>query len=158
MIFYLLFALALIHNILLIFIFYVRKHADETHSAEKKIGFFYIPISFILATIALIWGIMDNLGGNFIVFVIIFMVYLIIETLLDFVLKTDFRSNIKVAIPYVILYYMANYCVVMLVWLENITAGVVVLILMIIQYIMNAWSHPKPGKRDEKLTGIEDKS
>ena len=137
---YLLFSISLIANLVLITVFIVRKKED--YHLVQRIGYFLL-IPGALAVIGIIMIINQGLDGRLAWFLGFFLAFLTIELLFDYILKIDFRNNWKPLVPYLILYYMANYSLTMMNWLFSVTRGIIILILFIIQIITNAWSHPK---------------
>ncbi|GAH17115.1 unnamed protein product, partial [marine sediment metagenome] len=77
------------------------------------------------------------------IFLGIFLAFLAIEGLYDFVLKIPFRENWnwKLLAPYLILYYAGNYGFVVMVWKTSLMRGVIMLSLVIIQIIINIITH-----------------
>jgi len=63
--------------------------------------------------------------------------------------KIDFRSIWYLLIPYLILYYIVNYGIVVMIWAESSTWGIIMLVLWIIQLIVNGISHRKPKNKIE---------
>jgi len=80
------------------------------------------------------------------IFLGIFLAFLALEALYDYILKTPFRENLKKywkpVIPYLALYYAMNYGFVAMVW-KNYSqiGGVIMLGLLIIQVIVNISTH-----------------
>jgi hypothetical protein len=136
------FILGVLNNILLIFIFAIRKnHLDLL----RKVGWIYFFLS-----LPAIYGIFlvqqQNKDNRYTIFLIIFLAFLAIEALYDWVLKIDFREKMdwKLLIPYVFLYISMNYGFVVMVWkYDSMIRGVVTLSLFVIQIILNLISHPK---------------
>jgi len=75
------------------------------------------------------------------IFLGIFLAFLAIEGLYDYILKINFRKNWKLLTPYLILYYAMNYGFVVMVWKTSLMGGVIMLILVIIQIIVNIITH-----------------
>ncbi|MGB3347102.1 MAG: hypothetical protein WBA71_07665 [Candidatus Humimicrobiia bacterium] len=77
------------------------------------------------------------------IFLGIFLAFLAIEGLYDFVLKIPFRENWnwKLLTPYLILYYAGSYGFVVMVWKTSLMRGVIMLSLVIIQIIVNIITH-----------------
>ena len=77
----------------------------------------------------------------------IFLAFLLLEWLFDFVLKINFRENWKKnwksLVPYLGLYYATNYGFVVMPWKTSLIWGIIMLCLFIIQIIVNLRSHPK---------------
>jgi len=75
------------------------------------------------------------------IFLGIFLAYLALEWMYDFVLKIPFRQNWKLLTPYLCLYYAMNYGFVVMVWKTSLLGGIVMLALFIIQIIVNISTH-----------------
>ncbi|MDD5109671.1 MAG: hypothetical protein PHI63_00460 [Patescibacteria group bacterium] len=135
------FILGIVNNLFLIYIFLIR----EKMATLKKVGKFY----FILA-IPAVYGILlvqqEHKTVRYTVFLGIFLAFLALEFLYDFILKIPFRENLKKhwkpAIPYLALYYAMNYGFVVMVW-KNYSqiGGAIMLGLLIIQIIVNMSTH-----------------
>jgi len=142
----------LLHNLFLILIFYLRfKGFEKNEILIKKIGYFYIGLA-PFAIIVWVLSVTNQRPSSNVIFCALFLIYLGLEVLLDFILKIDFRTIWYLLIPYLILYYIINYGITMMVWAEDLTWGIVLLVLWIIQLIINAISHRKP----KETTGNED--
>jgi len=136
------FALGLLNNVVLIFIFLIRKN----HLAVlRKVGWVY----FLLA-IPAIYGIFlaqqEQKDPRYTIFLGIFLAFLAIEVLYDWILKIPFREKMdwKVFAPYVALYISMNYGFVVMVWkYYSLIGGIIMLGLFIIQIIANIVSHPR---------------
>jgi len=139
------FVLGLLHNLLLVSIFYSRRIRNE--GLLRKFGLAYLILTIPLTIISLIFSIVEGMASWYTIYLAIVLVYLLVEALLDWVLKIDFRSNWKLLIPYLVLYFFANYALVMIVWRTNLTLGIIILVLYIIQLIFNALSHNKVKKK-----------
>ena len=135
-------ALGLVNSIFLIFIFIIRKN----HLALlRKIGWIY----FFLA-IPAIYGIFlvqqEQKSQRYTIFLGIFLAFLAIEALYDWILKIPFRENMgwKQLIPYVALYISMNYGFVVMVWkFYSLIGGIILLIFLVIQIILNMMTHPR---------------
>ena len=132
--------LGIAHNIILICIFYSRR--KNNWDIVHKFGILYLFLS-IPAIIALIYAIQGEKESYFPIFLTIFLVYLGIEALFDFILKIEFRENWKLLVPYLIGYYIVNYGFWVMNAKESAVLGNIVLVLLIIQLIANALSHRK---------------
>jgi hypothetical protein len=137
------FVLGLVNSIALIFIFLIRKKRLDL---LKKIGWTYL-----LLAIPAVYGIFlvfqEQKAIQYSIFLGIFLAFLAIEWLFDYVLKINFRENWKKnwkwIIPYLVLYYAMNYGFIVMPWKTNLTWGFIMLGLFIIQIITNLRSHPK---------------
>jgi hypothetical protein len=136
------FALGLVNNVFLIFIFLIRKN----HLAIlRKVGFFYFLLA-IPAIYAIILVQQEQKNPRYTIFLGIFLAFLAMEALYDWILKIPFREKIdwKQFVPYVALYISMNYGFVVMIWkYYSLTDGIILLILFIVQIIANIVSHPK---------------
>ena len=111
----------------------------------QRVGRFY----FLLA-IPAVYGIFlvqqEYKAVQYSIFLGIFLVFLALEFLYDYILKIPFRENLKKywkpAIPYLALYYAMNYGFVVMVW-KNYSqiGGIIMLGLFIIQITVNISTH-----------------
>jgi len=139
------FILGIINNLYLIIIFLVRNKI----ALLQRIGWIY----FLLA-IPAVYGIFliikENKAVQYTMFLGIFLAFLALEGLYDYILKIDFRTNFrknwKLLIPYLILYYAMSYGFVVMVWKTSLIGGVIMLTLVIIQIIINIITHPRKQK------------
>ena len=139
------FALGLVTNVILIGIFLIRKkHIDLV----KKFGW----VIFLLAIPAIYAIVLVQQEGKtqrYTIFLAIFLAFLAIEALYDWILKIPFRENMdwKQLLPYVVLYISMNYGFVVMVWnYYSLTGGIILLVLFVIQIITNILSHPCGSK------------
>ena len=149
------FALGIVNNLFLIYIFLIR----EKMTILQRVGKFY----FLLA-IPAVYGIFlvqqEDKTVRYSIFLGIFLAFLALEFLYDYILKIPFRENIKKywkqAIPYLVLYYAMNYGFVVMVW-KNYSkiGGAIMLGLFIIQIIVNMRTHFPFHK---KITSIPQKN
>lgn len=141
------FFLGLVHNLLLIGIFNSRRVNNS--KLIEKFGSAYLVSVALLTITAGILSIIENKPLFYLVYLLVVLVYLGFEFVLDWVLKINFRSKSKLhlLIPYLIFYFFVNYALVILVWKENLTLGIILLTLYIIQLIFNALSHENVRKK-----------
>ena len=136
------FALGLVNIVFLIFIFLIRKnHLDLL----RKIGLLYFFIT-IPAIYAIILVHHEQKTPRYTIFLVIFLAFLAIEALYDWILKIPFRENMdwKQLLPYVALYISMNYGFVVMIWkYYSLTGGIIMLGLFVIQIIVNMLTHPK---------------
>ncbi|OQA13324.1 MAG: hypothetical protein BWY63_03511 [Chloroflexi bacterium ADurb.Bin360] len=142
------FALGLANNALLIFIFLIRK---KRFALLQKIGWVYLLLA-IPAVYAILLVQQEQKSWRYTVFLGIFLAFLAIEALYDWILKISFREtmNWKQLAPYVALYISMNYGFVVMVWrYDSWTRGMLMLALFVIQIAANLSSHPrlKPEKK-----------
>ena len=144
------FILGIVNNLFLIIIFLVRNKI----AVLKRIGWIY----FLLA-IPTAYGIFlvvnENKAVQYAIFLGIFLAFLAIEWLYDYILKIDFRTNFrknwKLLIPYLILYYAMSYGFIVMVWKTSLIGGAIMLALVIIQILMNIITHPRK-RREPKFS------
>jgi len=146
------FVLGIINNLFLIYIFLIRKKI----TILQRVGKFY----FILA-IPAVYEIFlvqkEHKAVQYIIFLGIFLTFLALEFLYDYILKIPFRENFKKywkpVIPYLAFYYAMNYGFVVMVW-KNYSkiGGVIMLGLFIIQIIVNILTHSPFHKRINSST------
>jgi len=140
------FALGIANNIVLTLIFLVRKHHL---TLVRRVGWLYFLLA-IPALYAMYVGQQEQVDPRYVVFLGIFLAFLAIEALYDWILKIPFREEMdwRVFTPYVALYISANYGFVVMVWkYYSLTGGIVMLGLFVVQIIANIASHPRPGDR-----------
>jgi hypothetical protein len=141
------FALALINSALLIAIFIARKIAPPQRTAKghattrmdmvSVLGYMYLTLAIPAAATLAIYP----MPTVYTIFLIIFLAYLVLECLFDFVLKVDFRRSWKLLVPYLALYYAMNYGFFVMTYRGSATNGIIVLILTLLQVAVNLWSH-----------------
>ena len=131
------FYLGLANSILLILIFIIRgQHLDFI----KSYGWIYLLLA-IPAIYDFYLVRTDQKVTQYRIFLGIFLFYLVVEGMLDFVLKTDFRSNWSVLGPYIALYYVVNYGFTVLPWKESRKKGILMLVLFVLQLLANFTTH-----------------
>lgn len=138
------FALGLANNVFLILIFLIRK---KHFTLLQRIGWTYLLLA-IPAVYAMFLVQQEQKSLRYTVFLGIFLAFLTIETLYDWILKIPFREtmNWKLLAPYVALYISMNYGFIVMVWkYDSIIGGVFILVLFIIQIVANVLTHPRFG-------------
>jgi len=142
------FALGLANNVFLILIFLIRK---KHFTLLQRIGWTYlllaIPAIYVMFLVQ-----QEQKSLRYTVFLGIFLAFLAIETLYDWILKIPFREtmNWKVLAPYVALYISMNYGFIVMVWkYDSIIGGVFILVLFIIQIVANVLTHPRSGEENK---------
>jgi len=140
------FILGIVNSALLIFIFLIRKNKL---ALLRRIGWIYLLLA-IPAVYGIFLVIQEQKTVRYSIFLGIFLVFLVLEWLFDYVLKINFRENWKQnwkwMLPYLVLYYAMNYGFVIMPWKTYLPWGLVMLGLFIIQIITNIRSHPKMGR------------
>jgi hypothetical protein len=137
--------MGILNNLFLIFIFIIRKnHLDLL----RRVGWIYFFLS-IPAIYGIFLAQQEHKDQSYTIFLIIFLAFLAIEALYDWILKIDFREKMdwKELVPYVLLYISSNYGFIVMVWkYDTMTRGVIMLSLFVVQIILNIISHPRKKK------------
>ena len=137
------FVLGIVNSALLIFIFLIRK---DRLALLQRIGWVYLLLA-IPAVYGIFLVIQEQKTVRYSIFLGIFLAFLALEWLFDYVLKINFRENWKQnwrwVLPYLVLYYAMNYGFVVMPWKTSLPWGLVMLGPFIIQIITNLRSHPK---------------
>lgn len=134
------FILGVVNNLFLIAIFWFRK--IDRLSLLRQIGKYYL-----LLGLPAVFGIFlvqhEQKAVQYSIFLGLFLAFLALEALYDFILEIPFRQNWKLLTPYLILYYAMNYGFVVMVWKNSLSAGIFMLCLFIIQIAVNLSAHKK---------------
>ena len=139
------FILGIVNNLFLIIIFLVRNKI----AVLKRIGWIYFLLA-VPAAYGIFLVIKENKAVQYTIFLGLFLAFLAIEGLYDYILKIDFRTNFrknwKLLIPYLILYYAMSYGFIVMVWKTSAVNGAIILALVVIQIIINIITHPRKQK------------
>jgi len=134
------FALGLANSVFLIFIFLMRvNHLDLV----QRIGWVYFLLA-IPAIYAIFLVQKEHKTPRYTIFLGIFLAFLAIEALYDWILKIPFRETMdwKQLVPYVALYISMNYGFVVMTWkYYSVRGGIILLVLFVIQIIANIATH-----------------
>ena len=136
------FALGLVNSGVLIFIFLIRK---KHFALLQRIGWVYFLLA-IPAIYAIFLVQQEEKTPRYTIFLGIFLAFLAIEALYDWILKIPFRETMdwKQLVPYVALYISMNYGFVVMVWkYYSLTGGIILLGLFVVQIIANIVTHPR---------------
>ncbi len=142
----LLFALGILINLFFTLIFFLIK--KQRLDLVKPIGIILFSITLPGAVSLLILMIIEGIRIVFIMFGVFILSFLIIEIVYDYILKLEFRSDKKLLVPYVILYYAMNYGLIVMNWSVNLTYGIIILILSIVQLAFNISNHINIKKQE----------
>ena len=136
------FTLGLLNSGFLIFIFLIRKnHLALLHRIGRVYFFLAIPAIYAIFLVQL-----EHKTSQYTIFLGIFLAFLAIEALYDWILKIPFREKMdwKQLAPYVALYISMNYGFVVMVWkYYSLIGGIILLSLFVIQIITNIVTHPQ---------------
>jgi hypothetical protein len=133
------FAIGLVNNLFLILIFVVR--GTKGIAPLRRIGPFYLLLA-IPAAYGLVLVAQEQKSLQYAVFLALYLAFLALEGLYDFVWKIPFRGNWKPLVPYLALYFAMNYGFVVMVWKTWLAGGLVLLALFILQIAVNIATHP----------------
>jgi hypothetical protein len=137
------FIIGIVNSLFLIFIFLIRRNRL---TFLKRIGWLYLLLA-IPAAYGIILVAQEQKTVRYSIFLGIFLAFLALEWLFDYVFKIDFRENLKknwrVTVPYLCLYYAMNYGFVVMPWKTSWVWGIIMLVLGVFQIITNIRSHPK---------------
>jgi len=131
--------IGLLNSILLILIFLIRK---KRLNLLRRFGWTYLLLA-IPTTYGIFLVFQEQKAVQYSIFLGIFLAYLALEWVYDFVLKVPFREkrNWKLLVPYLGLYYAMNYGFVVMVWKTSLVGGLIMLGLFIIQIFVNLRTH-----------------
>lgn len=135
------FALGLVNNVLLILIFLIR---TDRLDLLQQFGWLYVLLA-IPAIYAIFLVQKEKKTARYTIFLVIFLAFLAIEVLYDWLLKIPFRETMdwRLLVPYVALYVSMNYGFVVMPWkYYSSKAGIISLGLLVIQLIANISTHP----------------
>ena len=138
------FGLGLVNSLCLIAIFLTRRW---NLALLEKFGWLYL-----LLAVPAVYGIVlvqqEQASVQYTIFLAIFLAFLMIETLYDWILKIPFREemNWPVLVPYVALYISSTYGFVVMPWRVSLPQGVIMLVLFVGQLLANALTHPRKAK------------
>jgi len=111
------FILGIVNNLFLTFIFLIRNKI----AVLQRIGWIYFLLA-IPAAYGIFLAVKEHKAVQYSIFLGIFLAFLAIEGLYDYILKINFRKNWKLLIPYLILYYAMSYGFVVMVWENSFNA------------------------------------
>jgi hypothetical protein len=111
----------------------------------ERFGWLYLLLA-VPAVWALVLAHQEHAPVQYTVFLAIFLGFLAIEALYDWVLRIPFREkpDWRVLTPYVALYVSSSYGFVVMTWKESVAAGIVILVLTVVQVAANAMTHRSP--------------
>lgn len=131
------FILGIVNSVFLVLIFLLRKN----HPALiQSYGWVYlllaIPAIYVIFLVR-----SEEKAVQYLIFLGIFLAFLILEGLLDFVWKVPFRQDWRILTPYLVLYYAMNYGFIVMVWKDARSQGILMLALFVVQLVANFSSH-----------------
>ena len=136
--------IAILLNTLITIIFIVRYRGPE--GLEHKIGYIVIACTIPLAII-LINYILVGVDLWIIIYITIIISFLIFEAILDYILKLSFRTNPKIAVPFVLFYYIAFWGLLAISFVIQLMFGFIVFIFFMISVIITIYTHKKDNDK-----------
>jgi len=133
------FALGLVNNLLLILIFLIR--GTRGIAPLQRIGPVYLLLA-VPAILGIVLVVLEQKAWQYAFFLAIFVAFLAVEGLYDFVWKLPFRQSWKLATPYLALYFAMNYGFVAMVWKTSLEGGLLLAALFVLQIVVNLVTHP----------------
>ena len=137
------FLLGIVNSLLLVTIFFLVRYDKAAQVAVA--GKVYVALA-IPAVIGIVLAQQQQKPVQYTIFLGIFLAFLMLEGIYDFVLKVSFRENWKLLTPYLMLYWSMNYGFIVMTWKHSKLQGGILLVLFIIQIIANIRSHTKEKK------------
>lgn len=141
------FILGVVSNILLILIFLMARFSKA--SMLKRVGISYLALA-VPAVYLVFMAQQQGKPVEYSIFLGIFLAFLVLEGLYDFVLKIPFRENFrknwKPLIPFLALYWSMNYGFIIMSGRHSAVQGGIMLGLFIVQLATNLVSHTKSRK------------
>lgn len=137
------FLIGVVNSLLLMAIFLLVRYAKAAQVAVA--GKVYLALA-IPAVIGIVLAQQQQKPTQYTIFLGIFLAFLVLEGIYDFVLKVSFRENWKLLTPYLMLYWSMNYGFIVMTWKHSKLQGGILLVLFIIQIIANIRSHTKEKK------------
>lgn len=152
------FALGLVNNICLIIVFVLRRRRIDI---VQRFGWLYLGLA-IPTVHGLVLAQREGGRGEYTIFLAIFLAFLAMEGLYDWVLKLPFRETMdwRLLLPYVALYIASSYGFVVMSWrFYSVVAGILMMVLTVAQLVANAVTHtrtkpPRESSKPERCTAM----
>lgn len=135
------FALGVVNSVALIATFVVRKRRLDL---VRRFGWLYLLLA-LPAAYAILLVEQEHKAPQYMVFLAIYVAFLAIEALYDWILRIPFREHMdwRLLVPYVALYLSSTYGFVVMVWKESVSGGILMLALFVVQILANVLTHPR---------------
>ena len=133
--------LGVVNSLALIVVFVVRRRRLDL---IERYGWLYLLLA-IPAVYAIVLVQQEGKAVQYTIFLGIFLAFLAIEALYDWILKIPFRQHMdwRLLVPYLALYFASNYGFVAMVWKQSVLGGGLLLVLFVVQILANAVTHPR---------------
>ena len=140
-------ALGVVNAVALLVVFALRWRRLDL---VERYGWLYL-LLVVPAVWAMVLALREGAPWQYLVFLVIYVGFLAIEWLCDWVLRIPFRerSDWRLLVPYVGLYVSSSYGFLVMTWRESVPWGVVILALTLAQFAANAATHPRGRGRRE---------
>lgn len=135
------FALGVANNVFLVIVFVLRR---QRFDLVQRFGWLYLGLA-LPALYGLVLAHQEGSRGEYTIFLAIFVAFLAVEGLYDWVLKLPFRETMdwRLLTPYVALYIVSSYGFVVMPWkFYSVVAGALMLALTATQIVANILTHP----------------
>jgi hypothetical protein len=127
-------------NIKIILIFLARYRGPE--GLEHKIG--YLVIACIIPLIIILINyILIGKDLWILIYLIIIISFLIFEMILDYILKLNFRRNLKIVVPYTLFYYVAFWGLLAISFVIDLVFGFIVFSIFMLSVVVTIYTHKK---------------
>ena len=136
------FALGLVNSVCLILVFVLRRRRLDL---VQRYGWLYLGLA-IPTVYGLVLAQQEGSRGEYTIFLAIFLAFLAVEGLYDWVLKLPFRETMdwRLLLLYVALHIASSYGFVVMSWrFYSVAAGILMLVLTVAQLVANAMTHPR---------------
>lgn len=135
------FALGVANGVALLVVFLLRRRRLDM---VRRFGWLYFLLA-VPASYGIVLAQREQAPVQYTIFLAIFLAFLAVEALYDWVLKVPFRErpDWRLLVPYVALYISSCYGFVVMVWRESVPGGVLMLALTVAQFAANAATHPR---------------
>ncbi|MFZ1284305.1 MAG: hypothetical protein WAQ75_09340 [Propionicimonas sp.] len=138
------FGLGLVNSICLIAIFMTRRW---NLALLEKVGWLYLLLA-LPAVYGLVLVQQEHASLQYTIFLVIFLAFLLIEALYDWIWKIPFREemNWPALVPYAALYLASTYGFVVMPWRASPQQRIIMLALFVAQILANVLTHPRSLK------------
>jgi hypothetical protein len=136
--------IAILLNVFIIVIFLLRFRGLE--ELEHKFGYLVIACAFPLVII-LINYIWISIDLWIVIYIVIIISFLFVETILDYILKVNFRTNPKIVGLYILFYYISFWGLLAISFVIDLVIGFVVFGLFMISVGVTIYTHKKEKDR-----------
>lgn len=135
------FGLGVVNSLALIAVFLARRWNP---AAVEKLGWLYLLLA-VPAVFGIVLVQQEGAAVQYTIFLGIFLAFLAIEALYDWILRIPFRETMdwRVLTPYVALYISSTYGFVVMPWRVSLAQGITMLVLFVAQLLANVLTHPR---------------